>query len=155
LKLRTMVWRDLVEQVKYWDAIDLIDNFEEEMRHADSGLLHCIFCQGIENPYKVEISRGMVSLSPEIHTMENGIRLDFHDLHGLSKEDIEVSVDSDILSVTAEISDEAGNRFKGTFSMRIPYGLDPDSCDAEFDDGLLSIILSKSTSPKKRTISVR
>jgi HSP20 family protein len=76
------------------------------------------------------------------------------ELPGVRQEDVDVSVDNDVLTIRAEkrIEREAGKdtrhiseRAYGTFqrSLRLPQPVDPEQVRAHFDHGVLTVILPR------------
>lgn len=94
---------------------------------------------------------------------------DFHieiDLPGVKKEDIEVKIDNNILTVTGErnmkkevetedyyLLESSFGRFERSFI--IPKGIDQNSIDAEYKNGRLTINLEKEESLKPKAIEVK
>ncbi len=87
------------------------------------------------------------------------------DLPGLKKDDIDVSIEDNVLTVSGERkfekSDDQGifrrvERSYGTFrrSFALPRGVDPSKVEAKFEDGVLSLTLPKSEMAKSRKIAV-
>ena len=87
------------------------------------------------------------------------------DLPGLSKEDIEVALEDNVLTVSGERSyakngDEASfrrvERAYGTFrrSFTLPSIVDAAKVDASFENGVLTLTLPKAETAKSRKISV-
>ena len=87
------------------------------------------------------------------------------DLPGLSKDDIEVALESNVLTVSGERSydkngeqgafrrvERAYGSFRRTFTL--PSGVDSSKVDASFKDGVLTLTLPKSEVAKARKISV-
>ena len=94
---------------------------------------------------------------------------DFHveiDLPGVKKEDIEVKIDNNILTVSGvrkmkkEISkndyylmESSFGRFERSFT--VPKGIDLDRINAEYKDGRLTIDLVKEESLKPKSVEVK
>ncbi len=87
------------------------------------------------------------------------------DLPGLSKDDIEVALEDNVLTVSGERSykknGDDGNfrrveRAYGSFrrSFTLPTGVDAAKVDASFKDGVLTLTMPKSETAKARKISV-
>ncbi len=87
------------------------------------------------------------------------------DLPGLKKDDIDVSIEDNVLTVSGERkfeeSDDDGTfrrveRSYGTFrrSFALPRGVDSAKVEARFEDGVLNLTLPKSEVAKSRKITV-
>lgn len=85
---------------------------------------------------------------------------------GINPEDIDISVTGDTLTVTGEKKQETAEKGKtyhlteriyGKFSrsMRLPVTVDPDRVEARYKDGILSITLGKTESPRSKRIEVK
>jgi HSP20 family protein len=88
------------------------------------------------------------------------------DLPGLSKSDIEVSLENDILTISGERKMEdtqdgqtvhRRERFCGKFtrSMSFPGDVDPEKVAASFKDGVLKVEIKKSELTKPRQIEIK
>ncbi len=87
------------------------------------------------------------------------------DLPGLNKDDIDVSIEDNVLTVSGERKFEK-NEDEGTFrrversygtfrrSFALPRGVDPSKVEAKFEDGVLTLNLPKSELAKSRKITV-
>lgn len=88
------------------------------------------------------------------------------DLPGVKKEDIDISVEDGVLSVSAVrkykneltrddyyISESAFGKFERRYVL--PDNVDTESVDAEFNDGRLQISLQKHEKAKARAISIK
>ncbi len=107
--------------------------------------------------------------SPAIETLERGDRVVFRaDLPGLTSDDVEVEIVDDELVVSGERKQEQeetkGGRYYserryGSFERRIllPEGVDPESVEANFDNGVLeiSVAVPERAKPRSKKISVR
>jgi len=94
---------------------------------------------------------------------------DFHievDLPGVKKEDIDINITDNILTVSAqrnmkkEVKESDYYILESNFgkivrSFSIPDGIDRDKIDAEFKDGRLYITLEKQESLKPKAIKVK
>ncbi len=90
------------------------------------------------------------------------------DLPGLTKEDIQISLDEGTLTISGERKlehqeqAEDGKGFRrferayGAFnrSFSLPQGIDQENVTASFDNGVLTLSLPKSEIAKSRTISI-
>jgi HSP20 family protein len=88
------------------------------------------------------------------------------ELPGVKREDIEVSIDSNVLTLKGERNlekEEEGRRYHrvertyGSFvrQFQLPSNLDPSSIDAKLSDGVLTILLQKREELKPRKIDVK
>ena len=88
------------------------------------------------------------------------------ELPGVKREDIEVSIDSNVLTLKGERSlekEEEGRRYHrvertyGSFvrQFQLPSNIDPSSIDAKLSDGVLTIGLNKKEELKPRKIDVK
>lgn len=87
-------------------------------------------------------------------------------LPGLTPEDIEVSVEDDVLTIKAERSEEheesdenylLRERRYGSYhrSVRLPVGVDGENVTAEIKDGVLTLTLPKREEHKPKKIEVK
>lgn len=105
---------------------------------------------------------------PAMDIVENDDAFLAHaDLPGLSKDDIEISVEDGMLSISGErkfehVSDEENKGFKrlerswGSFrrSFSLPQGVDLEKVTAAFADGVLTVTLPKSEIVKARKVDI-
>ena len=88
------------------------------------------------------------------------------DLPGMSKSDIDVSLENDVLTISGERkmedtkTDETVHRrerFCGKFtrSMSFPGDVDPENVAASFKDGVLKVEIKKSELTKARQIEIK
>jgi HSP20 family protein len=87
------------------------------------------------------------------------------EIPGVKKEDLDVSIQDDLLTLRGEVKREAGEeegqyRWRemsyGTFSRSVPLpaGVDTDKCKVTFKDGILEIRLPKTEPAKRRKIPI-
>jgi HSP20 family protein len=91
--------------------------------------------------------------SPQIETFRRGDKLVVRaDLPGLKKEDVNIEIENDLLTVSGERSDQReeerdgfyrSERSYGEFrrSIALPAEVDPKQCEATFQDGVLEVAL--------------
>ena len=95
----------------------------------------------------------------------NEDRIVFHfDLPGVKKEDIEITLEKDVLTVKASRKFQAGDpkeqlllgRAYGTFtrSFELPDALDQDRLSANLADGVLTVEIPKGQKAKPRRIQI-
>jgi HSP20 family protein len=84
-------------------------------------------------------------------------------LPGFSKENLEIHVENELLTLKAESqAEESTNRYHlrersfGSFrrTLRLPFPVDSDRATADFKDGVLTLTLPKIEAVKPRTIKV-
>ena len=105
--------------------------------------------------------------SPAVDITEtaDGFAVDV-ELPGIDADDVEVTVNDGVLSVSGERRDERESnkggrhlverrygKFERSFSL--PNSVDPGKVDAKFVNGVLKVTLPKSTAAKPRKIEVR
>lgn len=100
-----------------------------------------------------EILGGILSPSIDVVQDEKEVRITA-ELPGVKDDDIDVSVDNDLLTIRAEKRVEreedkdrrhVSERAYGTFqrSLRLPQAVDPDQVRAHFDHGVLTVCLPR------------
>ena len=85
------------------------------------------------------------------------------ELPGLKKEEIEISLHDDTLTISGERKREGSSeqgllteRFYGKYqrSLTLPTAIDPDKVKASYRDGLLQVVLPKAEEAKSKQIEV-
>jgi HSP20 family protein len=90
----------------------------------------------------------------DVSETENEIRI-CAELPGVNQDDVDVTLEDDVLTIRGEKKLERKDeketyhfmeRFYGTFqrSLRLPFRVEPDQVQAEFNDGVLTVRLPKS-----------
>ena len=113
----------------------------------------------------VRPDRGLPSLPVDVIETADAIVVKAQ-VPGSSKEQIEIHYEKDILTfkaeILAEVAPENGKfllkeRGHGTISrtFRLPFSVDAEKAQAEYQDGVLSLTLPKLESAKPRQISIR
>lgn len=107
--------------------------------------------------------------APQVETFRRGDTLVVRaDLPGMKKDDVDVNVEGDVLTITGERSDEhederdgyyRSERSYGSFYRAIPLpdGVNAEQCDASFKDGVLEITFKapKEQQNKARKVPIR
>ena len=107
--------------------------------------------------------------SPEVEVRERGNNIVIRaDLPGLSRDDVDVEIDDDNLIIRGERHDDwedeqegyyRSERSYGSFyrAIPLPEGVDPNTCNATFKDGVLEVTLPKpaETPSRGRKIQVK
>ena len=93
--------------------------------------------------------------APQVEVLERGNNLVVRaDLPGLSRDDVDVELDNDMLIIRGErhsdVEDDSegfyrSERSYGSFyrAIPLPEGVDPNACNASFDNGVLELTLPK------------
>lgn len=103
----------------------------------------------------------------DVREDEDGLHVTV-ELPGMSTDDVSVSVENGILSISGEKKQETDEgdaessyqlveRRYGSFerTFRLPRGVDSDRVKAKFNNGLLNIDLPKSAKAKKKQIEIK
>jgi HSP20 family protein len=121
------------------------------------------------DPWRVESRLAEASWVPLVETFRKGGNIVVRaDLPGLTKDDIDVEIDDDVLTIAGERSDETRDerddfyrteRSYGRFfrAIPLPEGVEADKIDATFKDGVLEVTIPapKVTTPKNRQVKIR
>lgn len=106
-------------------------------------------------------------LRPAMDVIENDKSVTVRiDLPGLKPDDVHVEFQDDMLTISGQMGDTVereGDRYHfrerryGTFrrSLRLPNAVDGDKADANFEDGVLSIVLPKRPEAQPKQIAVK
>ena len=103
----------------------------------------------------------------DVREDENGLNVSV-ELPGLSTDDVSVSVENGILSISGEkkkVTEEEDSegirhlaeRRYGSFerTFRLPRGVDSEKVKAKFNNGLLNIDIPKSETAKKKQVEIK
>lgn len=153
MKIQRINWYTLVDDVKYWDAVDLIRNFEEEMENMRNGLIHWMLTPDMHFPtpskrYDTKL------LEPRISEGEMGLEFNFPNLDKVKREDINIEIISNELLVTIVMNEGKEKNIIGRFRIRIPDNFDARTCEAEFMEKELRIFLERKKEEEIRRIIV-
>jgi HSP20 family protein len=119
------------------------------------------------NNLAFEPEQAGVAWSPavDLHETEEAYTLEA-DLPGLSKDDIQLSITDDVVTLKGSRTQKSEKktegyhrveRVYGSFqrSFRIPGGIDAGKVDANFENGVLRVVLPKPEERKPRQIDVK
>ncbi len=134
-----------------------VDPFGQEM----NGLMDWAFGRGWAN--------GLVESSwvPPVDVAQEEDRFRIHiDLPGVKREEIEITVDGDTLTVKGEKKRESeskqddtyrSERYYGSFSrsLTLPAAVDANKIEARYKDGVLEIVIPKSEEAKPKQIKIQ
>jgi HSP20 family protein len=101
----------------------------------------------------------------DVHEDESGLTFSA-EIAGMKKEDIKVDVENNVLTLSGERkfeSEEQGKNFHlvergyGSFrrSFSLPATVDPQSADATYKDGLLTVRFAKRPEVRGRTVEIK
>ncbi|MEO6694913.1 MAG: Hsp20/alpha crystallin family protein [Ignavibacteria bacterium] len=137
----------------------------------DSDLINDTFKSIFNSPlfYNREISGSTSTYIPKVSISEDRDKFNIKmELPGVSKEDVKLSVENNILSVTGEKKQEAKTEetniitneiFHGQFSrdFNLSKDIKVDAIDAEYNEGVLNITLPKfeEAKPVVKEISIK
>ena len=124
---------------------------------------------GLFDPWRSESRLAEATWAPQVETFrKDGNLIIRADLPGLTKDDITIESEDDVLVITGERSDETrderddfyrSERTYGRFfrAIQLPEGVDTDKIDATFKDGVLEVTIPapKVTTPKNRQVKIR
>src|SRR5579875_1519189 len=143
-----------------WEPAAELNTIQTEMNR----LFHSVF----DNPGAPASGTGARRWVPAMDLVETGDHYVLRaDLPGLSEKDVNIELESNVLTISgerkAERQEEQGGyrRFErsyGSFSrsLTLPKGIDPEAVEASFDRGVLEVRIPKpeQVKPRKVTISV-
>jgi HSP20 family protein len=107
------------------------------------------------------------SFMPAVDVTEDDDKIEIHaEVPGMGKEDIDVSVENGVLTISGEKKEEERKeetnyhrveRRYGSFQrrMRLPEGVDDESIDAAYADGVLTVTVPKMEKASPRQIEVK
>jgi hypothetical protein len=151
MKMTVVNWRNIVDEVRCWDAADLLHNLDDELENARKGFTNCLLCLK-----HGEEEGAPLLLKPEISVRNDHLEISFSDLEGVEKDDIDVSIENGEILVNVEIENEEGGTSLGWFRMRIPHDFDGETCEAEHCDGTLTLLLRrKKKQPSRKNIKLK
>lgn len=140
--------RELVEESRFWDAADLLRNFDEEMERIEHGLGHSAW-DATSRP--VSICMRPLPTVPRFEAFET--KDDFSlrvFLPGVPTENVRIDVDSRSVEILACSDDSICKPYY--VSVESQGYLDPGSAEARRDGQWLEVRVRK---PKKRRLEVR
>ena len=107
------------------------------------------------------------SWAPRVDIFEKGDNIVMKaELPGISKEDIDINVENNILTLKGERKREKEveeenfyriERYHGTFSrsFTLPRTVDPEKIDAKYRDGVLELTLPRAEEAKQKKIQIK
>ena len=101
----------------------------------------------------------------DVSETESSVAISF-DLPGMKKDDVSITVEDGVLTVTGEkkfaeeTKDKTWHRIERSYgrfhrALTLPVGVDADKAQARFEDGVLTVELPKTEAAKPKKIVVR
>jgi HSP20 family protein len=128
--------------------------------HTDTGFDELF--RGFFKPVRFEGAPTPVTIKMDVFETENGY-LVHSDMPGVKKEDIDVAIEGNLVTITAEVKRDWGKkegdrllrseRYFGNIyrSFTLPAELDESVCEAKYDNGVLELkLIRKAAAPGKR-----
>jgi HSP20 family protein len=122
--------------------------------------------QIFDQPFRFPFGTEEMGWSPSVEVTESNGSIDVTaELPGVAREDVEVNLENNVLSIRGEKKQERKEeekesylleRYYGSFqrSFALPAPVDESKVTAEFKDGVLKVHLQKSPQAKGRKIAV-
>jgi HSP20 family protein len=142
----------------WWDPFRDLESIQNEMnRMFDSSLVKW-------GDRDTSLLEGAWSPAVDIYDSKDTVMVKA-DIPGMSKDDIDVSVHNDILTIKGEKNHEKEikekdfvrtERFYGSFqrAIRLPAGIDAAKVGANYKNGVLEIILPKKEESKPKQLKI-
>lgn len=143
-----------------WEPAAELNTIQTEMNRLFNSLF--------DAPARPSAGNGARRWIPAMDLVEQGDRYILRaDLPGLAEQDVNIELESDVLTISgerkAEHTEEKGGyrrveRAYGSFSrsLTLPEGIDPEAVEARFERGVLEVSIPKpeQVKPRKVTIAV-
>jgi len=118
--------------------------------------------RGFFKPVRLEGAPTPVMIKMDVTETENGY-LVHSEMPGVKKEDIDVAIENNLVTITAEVKQEwekkegdrllRNERYFGNIyrSFTLPVELDESACEAKYDNGVLELkLVAKAAVPGKK-----
>jgi len=118
--------------------------------------------RGFFKPVRLEGAPTPVMIKMDVTETENGY-LVYSEMPGVKKEDIDVAIENNLVTITAEVKQEwekkegdrllRNERYFGNIyrSFTLPVELDESACEAKYDNGVLELkLVAKAAVPGKK-----
>ena len=118
--------------------------------------------RGFFKPVRIDSAPHPVMIKMDVTETENGYLVQA-EMPGVKKEDIDVAIEGNLVTITAEVKRESetknggrvfrGERFFGNTyrTFTLPAELDESACEAAYDSGVLELkLVRKAAAPGKR-----
>jgi HSP20 family protein len=108
-----------------------------------------------------DLDSGAITPRIDVHETDKELRI-AAELPGLSENEIDVSLSRDVLTISGEKKQEREQNVKGWYRMErsygafsrsvpLPFEVDQDSCKATFNNGVLTVSLTKMAQAQAQT----
>lgn len=158
----------------YWDPFDEIRRMQDEIDRAFDGFFGRRYGRPgqplLTTGDKKDGERQLATREPLLDIVDEKEHLKVQvELPGVKKDDIEVEVRDNALTIKAEVKEEQKREDKGYFyqerryqafnrSLRLPAEVDPDKTDATYTNGILEVVLKKkkpAEAPKEVKVKIK
>jgi HSP20 family protein len=122
--------------------------------------------RGFFKPVRLEGAPTPVTIKMDVIETENGY-LVHSEMPGVKKEDIDVAIDGNLVTITAEVKQEwekkesdrllRSERYFGNIyrSFTLPAELDDAACEAKYDNGVLELKLVKKVAAPGKKLAIQ
>jgi HSP20 family protein len=122
--------------------------------------------RGFFRPVRLEGAPTPVTIKMDVSETENGY-LVHSEMPGVKKEDIDVAIEGNLVTITAEVKREweqkesgrmlRSERYFGNIyrSFTLPAELDESACEAKYDNGVLELKLAKKAAAPGKRLAIR
>ena len=122
--------------------------------------------RGFFKPVRMESTPSPVTIKIDVCETEDGYVV-YSEMPGVKKEDIDVAIASNLVTITANVKREWENneanrmlrneRYFGNIyrSFTLPVEMDESACEAKYDNGVLELKLVKKAAAAGRKLAIR
>lgn len=140
--------KDIVEESKYWDAEQLMQNLDDELERMEHGFSHVVF--DMDDRLVTRYLRPM-PMTPTFEEDSDEANMKVRvNLQGMHKDHIRVNVDKDSIEIIACSDDQICRPYY--LSIESDGILEPETAKAEFNKSVLEVSVAK---VKKRRLKVK
>jgi HSP20 family protein len=122
--------------------------------------------RGFFKPVRMESTPSPVTIKMDVCETEDGYVV-YSEMPGVKKEDIDVAIASNLVTITAKVKREWENnegnrmlrneRYFGNLyrSFTLPVEMDESACEAKYDNGVLELRLVKKAAAPGKKLAIR
>lgn len=145
-------------EMRTWSPFEELDDIFERMRR-DMEL-------AFRHPFWMPERLHAGTREPRVDMIDTGKAVEVHaELPGISKEKVDVNITNDAIEISGSADEERKEEHEGYYCMErqytsyhrrlpLPDGIDPDKAEATMENGLLKVVIPK-TSPAKEKKKVK